>query len=240
MLPEVGSTIVPPGCSSPEASAASIIRRGDAVLHRPAGVEVLHLRQDQRAVGAPPARSGEVEGPAEPDERGVADQVEERVHVLHPANLAVYRSVAVTAGCVASGRGGNWSSTQAGIGRRPGRRRTLRARRRALRGPGRRGEVRAAADRQRDRRTSARDGLVRPRPAGPGDPDRPARRLQRRRLRRRAGRGHHRRPPRHAASPRRPTAGCTCAPSPSSARSPARSPTRSTPPSAPTPTSPSS
>ena len=57
----------------------------DAVLHRAAGVEVLHLGQHERAVGA---AVREVEGPVEPDQRGVADQVEERVHVLHRANLA--------------------------------------------------------------------------------------------------------------------------------------------------------
>ena len=194
MLPEVGSTIVPPGWSSPEASAASIIRLAMRSFTDPPGLRYSTLASTS---GASAPSVGQVEGPAEPDERGVADEVEERVHVLHRANLAVYPSVAVTAGCVASGRGGNRSSTQAGIGRGPGRRRALRARRRAVRRAGRRGEDRAAADRQRERRTSAGDGLVRPRPAGPGDPHRPARRLQRRRLRRGPRRGDARRPPRH-------------------------------------------
>ena len=60
---------------------------GDAVLHGPTGVEVLHLREHQRAVSA---LRVEVQGPAEPDERSVADEVEERVHVLHRVNLPTY------------------------------------------------------------------------------------------------------------------------------------------------------
>jgi len=64
---------------------------GDAVLHRPAGVEVLDLGEHQRAVGR---AAREVEGPAQPDERSVADEVEEGVHVLHPVNLPTYWSVA--------------------------------------------------------------------------------------------------------------------------------------------------
>ena len=39
MLPEVGSTIVPPGLSSPEASAASIIRTAIRSFTEPPGLK---------------------------------------------------------------------------------------------------------------------------------------------------------------------------------------------------------
>ena len=57
----------------------------DPVLHRAAGVEVLHLGEHERALLR---AAGRVQGPAEPEQRGVADQVEQRVHVVHRANLS--------------------------------------------------------------------------------------------------------------------------------------------------------
>ena len=87
MLPEVGSTIVPPGWSSPDASAASIIRLAMRSFTDPPGLRYSTFASTSGA-SAPP--SGRSRVAAEPDERGVADQVEERVHVLHRANLAVY------------------------------------------------------------------------------------------------------------------------------------------------------
>ena len=54
VLPEVGSTIVPPGCSSPRGLGGVDHPRRDPVLHRAAGVEVLHLGEHQRARSAPP------------------------------------------------------------------------------------------------------------------------------------------------------------------------------------------
>ena len=77
---------------------------GDAVLHRPAGVEVLHLREDQRALrGGSVTGRREVQGPAETDQRSVADQVEKRVRILHRVNLPTYSSVTCNAVCVGSG-----------------------------------------------------------------------------------------------------------------------------------------
>ena len=45
--------IVPPGRSAPEASAASHHAQRDPVLHRPAGIEVLHLGQHGRGARPP-------------------------------------------------------------------------------------------------------------------------------------------------------------------------------------------
>jgi hypothetical protein len=56
---------------------------GDAVLHGAAGVEVLHLGEDDRSLRAFQG----ARGLREPEQRGVADQLEEGVHVLHPHNL---------------------------------------------------------------------------------------------------------------------------------------------------------
>src|SRR4029079_13471622 len=52
----------------------------DPVLHGTARVHVLHLREHQGC--------GAVGGAVEPDQRGVADQVQERVRVLHDANVS--------------------------------------------------------------------------------------------------------------------------------------------------------
>ena len=49
MLPEVGSTIVPPGFSFPSRSASSIIVSADPVLDRAARVHVLELGEDRVA-----------------------------------------------------------------------------------------------------------------------------------------------------------------------------------------------
>ena len=79
MLPEVGSTIVPPGLSRPSRSAASTMRQADAVLDRAAGVQVLELGEQPRAA------LGLERG--EPDDGGVADQVEHRGKLTHGGNL---------------------------------------------------------------------------------------------------------------------------------------------------------
>ena len=75
VLPLVGSTIVPPGCSSPLCLGRLDHAQGDAVLHRPAGVEVLDLRQD----GGLDALGDAVEL----HQRGVADEADHRVVELH-------------------------------------------------------------------------------------------------------------------------------------------------------------
>ena len=84
MLPDVGSMIVPPGLSRPVPLGRLDHRQPDAVLDRAARVEHLELGEDQRlAVGR-----AEVAGDAgEPDERRVADEVEDRLGVLHRARV---------------------------------------------------------------------------------------------------------------------------------------------------------
>ena len=80
VLPEVGSTIVPPGRSRPRALGVLDHGEADAVLHAPAGVELLELGKHER-----PEPLGDL---AQPDQRGVADQVEDALDVLHcPAIL---------------------------------------------------------------------------------------------------------------------------------------------------------
>ena len=71
MLPEVGSTIVPPGFRSPVALGGLDHRDRRAVLDRPARVHVLDLRDELR-------RQALAE-PAEAHERRVTDRVEDRV-----------------------------------------------------------------------------------------------------------------------------------------------------------------
>ena len=66
VFPLVASTMTPPGLSSPRRSAALDDGEADAVLHRPAGVQVLRLAEDR---GAQPARD-----PAQADERRPADR----------------------------------------------------------------------------------------------------------------------------------------------------------------------
>ena len=84
--------------AAPDASAASIIRLRDAVLHRPARIEVLDLGQ-HRGLDA----LGDL---VEPDERGVADQVADVLRVLHVAqhpsiHLPAINIAAITAQAVA-------------------------------------------------------------------------------------------------------------------------------------------
>ncbi len=89
MLPDVGSTIVPPGWSSPEASAASIIRVAIRSFTEPPG---LRYSIFPSTIGPSFAHVGiELGGEraGQPQQRGVADEVEERVDVLHHANLVV-------------------------------------------------------------------------------------------------------------------------------------------------------
>ena len=205
MLPEVGSTIVPPGCSSPDGLGGLDHPGGDAVLHRAAGVEVLDLGQHQRPGRASARRRGSVEGPGEPQQRGVADQVEERVHVLHPANLEPCPIRAnVRAAQRPLRRVSAWGKPVQHASSRPPPPSAAAASR--VLGAGLYGVLTAEAKLARraigdDPRGAAarRDRLVRPRPARPGDQDRAARRLQRRRLRRRPGRGDARRAAGHRA-----------------------------------------
>ena len=78
MLPEVGSTIVPPGFSFPSRSAASIIVIPIRSFTDPPG-----LRYSSLATTVP-ASSGTK--PLEADERGVADEVEDgRILARHGA-----------------------------------------------------------------------------------------------------------------------------------------------------------
>ena len=78
MLPDVGSTIVPPGLQ--EAVALGGVDHGDGrtVLHAAAGVEHLELGEEVALQVAPDA--------PEPHERRVADQVEQRVGHFHAAS----------------------------------------------------------------------------------------------------------------------------------------------------------
>ena len=77
MLPDVGSTIVPPGCSRPSRSAASTIAIATRSFTLPPGFVGLDLGQ-QRA----PQVLGLAQ-PAQPDERRVADEIEDRVGDVH-------------------------------------------------------------------------------------------------------------------------------------------------------------
>src|SRR5258706_6831725 len=54
----------------------------DAVLHRAARVERLELRKDERLAFQRPEVAWD---PRQPDERGVADEVENGLGILHPA-----------------------------------------------------------------------------------------------------------------------------------------------------------
>ena len=77
MLPEVGSTIVPPGWSSPEASAASIMRMAMRSFTEPPGLRYSTLARTTGPSVALPISRGKVERLVETDQRSVADQVEE-------------------------------------------------------------------------------------------------------------------------------------------------------------------
>ena len=76
MLPDDGSRIVSPGCSTPSRSASSTILQRDAVLRRAAGVLALELGVDPH-VGVRRQR-------VDADERRVADETEDRL-VAHGA-----------------------------------------------------------------------------------------------------------------------------------------------------------
>ena len=135
----------------------------------------------------------------EPQQRGVADQVQEGVHVLHPANLEAGRSRPAPSHRLRSlwawGKPARHASS-------PPPRRTAAAAC-PCSGAGLYGLLRAEAKLARKAIGEPRDepppdatgwyGRGRP---GPGDQGRAARRLQRGRVRRRAGRGDARRPAR--------------------------------------------
>ncbi len=71
VLPEVGSTIVPPGLSLPSRSAASISATATRSLIEPPGIEVLDLRDQLRRQSGP--------DPREAHQRRVTDRVENRI-----------------------------------------------------------------------------------------------------------------------------------------------------------------
>ena len=77
MLPDVGSTIVPPGFSRPSRSAASIIAIATRSFTLPPGFDRLDLGE-QRALQA-----FGLAQPAQAHERRVADEVEDRVGEVH-------------------------------------------------------------------------------------------------------------------------------------------------------------
>ena len=57
MLPEVGSTIVPPGWSAPDSSAASIIRVAIRSFTEPPGLKYSTLASTTGPFSAPPTAS---------------------------------------------------------------------------------------------------------------------------------------------------------------------------------------
>ena len=81
VLPLVGSMMVPPGLSSPSRSAASIIGRPMRSLTEPPGLSISSLARMSGWRSAGP-RSRVTRDEA--DERRLADEVEDRLRVLHP------------------------------------------------------------------------------------------------------------------------------------------------------------
>ena len=80
MLPDVGSTIVPPGRSAPDASAASTIRSAIRSFTEPPGLKYSTLASTWAWLS--------LGYPTEPDERRVAKQLDEGVVYLHVTHLA--------------------------------------------------------------------------------------------------------------------------------------------------------
>ena len=89
MLPEVGSTIVPPGSELPLPLGRLDHRHPDPVLVRAARVQVLELREQRRLHVA-----GD---PVEPDDRRLADEVEQggvlAGHAQEPTQSVLSRSL---------------------------------------------------------------------------------------------------------------------------------------------------
>ena len=75
VLPEVPSTIVEPGPSSPSRSAASIMAAAGRSFTLPPGLRISSLATSGQGRSRPDA--------VEADQRGVADEVEERVGDVH-------------------------------------------------------------------------------------------------------------------------------------------------------------
>ena len=73
MLPEVGSTIVPPGAQATVLLRRFDHRHPDAVLHGPARIQELELREELARDVAPET--------VEPNDRGASDELED-VRVL--------------------------------------------------------------------------------------------------------------------------------------------------------------
>ena len=80
VLPEVGSTIVPPGWSSPEASAASTIRSAMRSLTDPPGLKYSTLASTAGAGAGPAELLGH---PPQPQQRRVPHQLDQGVMDLH-------------------------------------------------------------------------------------------------------------------------------------------------------------
>ena len=214
--------MVPPGSSSPDASAASTIRSAIRSFTEPPGLRYSTLASTMRPRRRCCRRAGAPSGPStrrEPQQRGVADQVQERVDVLHAANLTAGRGPPRIrsmgrVGKAAAARKLASAAAYGGGGAVPARWSAVRrAPRRGHRWPA----ARSASPATRRPRTPPGGTAA----AGPGrrsrspcsaTPARPAT----------AWTGSRRRPgpcwP--PAWPRPPTGGSTCASSPSSARRP--------------------
>ena len=85
MLPDVGSTIVPPGLSFPSRLGALDHREADAVLHGAAGVQVLELREQLRLHAAADS--------VEPHDRRVPDELEDGSGSRGPRDESVRAAV---------------------------------------------------------------------------------------------------------------------------------------------------
>ena len=85
MLPDVGSTIVPPGFSRPSRLGRVDHGDGQAVLDAAAGVRDLDLGEQValQALG--------LDQPRQPHERRVADQIEDRVGDVHRRGRITWR-----------------------------------------------------------------------------------------------------------------------------------------------------
>ena len=188
----------------PEASAASIIRVAIRSFTEPPG-----LRYSTLARTSGPCRA--VEGAEwtsrQPQQRGVADEVEERVRRTASGQSRARIRIANRASPLLR-RVEAWGKQEPHASWPPPPRTAaagspLLGRRAVRRARGSRPRLARKTIGAPRRRPAGRDRLVRPRPPRPGDQGRPARRLQRRRVRRRAGRGD----PRRAAGQRAGRAG---------------------------------
>src|SRR3954451_19971495 len=152
VLPEVGSTIVPPGCSSPDASAASTIRVAIRSFTEPPGFMYSTLASTS---GLAPSV--------------VRSSLTSGVLPTRSRSEFTYCTSAVYGPLLESVRGEGRGSAQARRRRRAGRRGPLRHGRLPLRGAEGRGDDGAPGDRQGRPHASGLHRLVRHGTAGPGD-----------------------------------------------------------------------